>query len=111
MVSLPSPSLVRRNLQLPGTEALVVANVDADILAGVPFMTHNITVCPAKRQIILSDNTVYCYGPETHADGPHIIHLTKAVFLRAPTTTTTLWPGTFWKLTLLLMLIRLKTLC
>ena len=39
---------------------------------------NNITVRPAKHQITLSDNTVYCYGPETHADSPHIIHLTKA---------------------------------
>ena len=43
-------------------EALVVDNVDADILVRVPFMTHNdITVCPAKHQIVLSHNTVYCY--------------------------------------------------
>ena len=77
-------------------EALVVDNLDADILAGVPFMVHNdITVRPAKHQIILSDNTTYCYGPESRASGPHAIRFTKAAVLRAPTTTTTLWPGEF----------------
>ena len=69
-------------------EALVVDNLDADILAGVPFMVHNgITVCPAKHQVILSDNTTYCYGPESRASGPHAIRFTKAAVLRAPTTT------------------------
>ena len=77
-------------------EALVVDNLDADILAGVPFMAHNdITVRPAKHQVILSDNTTYCYGPESRASGPHAIRFTKAAVLRAPTTTTTLWPGEF----------------
>ena len=77
-------------------EALVVQNIDVDVLAGVPFMAHNdITVRPAKHHVILSDNTIYCYGSESRAPGPHAIRLTTAVVLRAPNATTTIWPGDY----------------
>ncbi len=77
-------------------EALVVDNLDADILAGVPFMAHNdITVRPAKHEVILSDNTVYTYAPTTRNSATHTVCFTKAAVLRAPPITTTLWPGDF----------------
>ena len=45
-------------------EALVVENLDVDILAGVPFMEVNdVTVRPAKREITFKGDTVYQYGP------------------------------------------------
>ena len=44
-------------------EALVVEDLDVDILAGTPFMTSNdITVRPAKREIIIAGCDVASYG-------------------------------------------------
>ena len=48
------------NLQL---DALVVDNLDVDILAGIPFMTTNdISVRPAKQMISFADGSVEQYG-------------------------------------------------
>jgi hypothetical protein len=48
-------------LSKDGTEstfqALVVEDMDVDILARVPF--NDISVRPARRQIILEDGTIY----------------------------------------------------
>jgi hypothetical protein len=77
-------------------EGLVVENLDVEILAGTPFMEYNdITIRPAKRQVILRDNTTYEYGsvsmpyPVTH----HSVRLAHVI--RAPATPTTVWPGEF----------------
>ena len=44
-------------------EGLVVDNLDVDILAGRPFMeTNDVTVRPAKREVILGNGTVYKFG-------------------------------------------------
>ncbi|KAL5011288.1 hypothetical protein ScPMuIL_009839, partial [Solemya velum] len=41
-------------------QALVIANLEVDILAGVPFMILNdIAVRPATHQVILGDGTSY----------------------------------------------------
>ena len=75
-------------------EALVVENLDVDILAGTPFMASNdIAVRPAKREIIIAGCDVASYGcsqsPQTHY-AVRACHL-----LRAPNTNTTVWPGEF----------------
>lgn len=55
-----------RNSKCFFLEALVVENIDVDILAGVPFMTCNdVSVRPAKQQIIIGDGTIYEYGAIT----------------------------------------------
>ena len=55
-----------RNAKRFFLEALVVENIDVDILAGVPFMACNdISVRPAKHQIIIGDGTTYEYGAIT----------------------------------------------
>ena len=80
-------------------EALVAQNVDADVLAGVPFMdTNDIAVCPAKRQIILGDGTTYEYGVAISTSGAHAIRRTQACVPRAPPKYTTIWPGEFIEL-------------
>ena len=77
-------------------EALVVENLDVDILAGVPFMEVNdVTVRPAKREITFKGDTVYQYGPNRKSPGPHAIRRTHAHLLRAPSSDTTVWPGDF----------------
>ena len=75
-------------------KGLVVENLDADVLAGTPFMESNdIAVCPAKRQVILGDGTIHNYGFQQ----PVSISPTArcAIVLRSPPTSTTLWPGEF----------------
>ena len=58
--------ILKRNMKRFFLEALVVENIDVDVLAGVPFMASNdISVRPAKHQIIMGDGTVYEYGAVT----------------------------------------------
>ena len=58
-------SLTRDNREF-SFEGLVVKNLDVDILAGTPFMEANdISVRPAKRQVILGDGTTYVYGSQS----------------------------------------------
>lgn len=74
-------------------EALVVKDLDVDILAGTPFTTSNdITVCPARREIITGcDAASYgCFqSPQAHY-AVRACHL-----LCAPNINTTVWPGEF----------------
>ncbi|XP_070548521.1 uncharacterized protein [Ptychodera flava] len=73
-------------------EGLVVENLDVDILAGTPFMELNdISVRPAKRQIMIGDGMTYTYGstPATN----HSVR--RAHVLRAPPVSSTIWPGDF----------------
>ena len=75
-------------------EGLVVENLDVDVLAGTPFMESNdIAVRPAKRQVILGDGTIHNYGSQQ----PVSISPTarRAIVLRSPPTSTTVWPGEF----------------
>ena len=45
--------LSRGNSELT-LEALVVNNLDVDILAGIPFLlVKNVSVCPARQQITI----------------------------------------------------------
>ena len=72
---------------------LVVTNLDVEILGSVPFMDRNdVTPRCAKKQIILSDNTIIPYQAITKAtDSPSI---RRACLLRADKEST-LWPGDF----------------
>ena len=75
-------------------EGLVVENLDVDVLAGTPFMESNdIAVRPAKRQVILGVGTIHNYGSQQ----PVSISPTarRAIALRSPPTSTTVWPGEF----------------
>ena len=78
-------------------EGLVVENLDVDVLAGTPFMESNdIAVRPAKRQVILGDGTIHNYGSQQLVT----INSTarRAIVLRSPPTSTTIWPGEFLEL-------------
>ena len=80
-------------------EGLVVENLDVEILAGTPFMeTNDIAIRPAKRQVILGDGTTYTYGSTKEPKGRHTVR--RADVLRAPSHTTTVWPGEFIELEL-----------
>lgn len=79
-------------------EGLVVGELDVDILGGVPFLSLNdITLRPAKHQIILSDNTAYTYGDKSarNTSGPHAVRRAQSHLVRAPPGLTTIWPGEY----------------
>ena len=79
-------------------DALVVEDLDVYVLAGTPFHDLNdITVCIAKRKVSLSYGTIYTYGIGGSASGPHAVRRTQAHLVRAPTLSTTVWPGDFLK--------------
>lgn len=77
-------------------EALVVSDLDVDILAGIPFMTVNdISVRPAKHQIIMGGSYSVTYGPTAPDVPEHRVRRTQAYVLRADRVSTVVWPGSF----------------
>ena len=82
---------VSRGKHIFSIEALIVENLDVDILAGVPFMDANdVGIRPAKRQVILHDGSIINYA---HSDTKNT-HQQAAHILRA-TVKTTVLPGDF----------------
>ena len=58
-------------------DALVVRELDVDILAGTPFMTQNdVAIRPAKKQIILKGLEVVTYG--TSSDGDNLTRVRRS---------------------------------
>lgn len=73
-------------------ERVVVENLDVDILARTPFM-ESIAVRPAKCLVILGDGTIHNFRsqqPVTLSSAA-----CRAIVLRHPLTSTTVWPGKF----------------
>ena len=80
-------------------EGLVVENLNVDVLAGTPFMkTNDISISPAKRQVTIGDGPTYAYGSK--APAVTSIAARRAIVLRAPPTSTTIWPGDFAEINL-----------
>ena len=85
--------LVRRGRSLM-LEALVVEDLDVDILAGAPFMTSNdIAVRPSKHEIIIAGCDVASYDSSQISQAHHAVRACH--LLRAPCANTTVWPGEF----------------
>lgn len=77
-------------------EGLVVEELDVDVLGGVPFLSLNdISIRTAKHQVILSDGTIYPYCSSAETSSPHAVRRTCAQIVRAPSTSTTIWPGEY----------------
>ena len=77
-------------------DALVVEQLDVDVLAGQPFCVANdVAVRPAKCQIIIQDQDVVLYNSQAHK--PASVRRTQAYILRSPTQTVLL-PGEFVQL-------------
>ena len=75
-------------------EGLVEENLDVDVLVATPFMEANdITIRPAKRLVILGDGSTFTYGSVNHPPTHNAVR--RARVLRAPFTSTTVWPGDF----------------
>ena len=78
-------------------DALVVEDLDVDVLAGMPFMERNdVSIRPSKRQVIVGGSTIFVYGSGAGAVPHHSIR--RAHVLRAPSHRTTVWPGEFIEL-------------
>ena len=79
-------------------DALVVRQLDVDILAGNPFMTCNdIAVRPAKRQIVIGGSEIVNYGRSNHISSHSNIRRTQAFLLRSPQRTVVM-PGEYLQL-------------
>ncbi|MCG7866391.1 MAG: hypothetical protein JAY74_08440, partial [Candidatus Thiodiazotropha taylori] len=86
----------RDNVELK-LEALVVNDLDIDILAGIPFMTVNdISLRPSRQQILIGDSQVFYYGQSLSNSSVNRIRRTQAIVLRSPTTSV-IWPGEFYE--------------
>ena len=65
--------LSRADKQL-GLDALVVDDLDVDILAGTPFLIAiDITVRPALCQVRIQDSEVIHYNPDSDSTGSHAV--------------------------------------
>ena len=70
--------LTRDNLKLT-LKALVVDDIDVEVLAGVPFMSLNdVSVRPAKYQVLIGDNTTcsYAHDPPKNISHPNNVRQT-----------------------------------
>ena len=75
-------------------EGLVVEDLDVEVLAGTPFMEANdVAVRPAKREVLLGNGSTYTYGSK--APPSPLPTVCRAIVLRAPTPSKTVWPGEF----------------
>ena len=90
----------KRHQQTFELEALVVEDLDVDILAGIPFMSVNdIMVRPHTREVIFSDQSTFVYNADgCLADSPVTIKRATVHLLRSPATT--VWPGEYIELPL-----------
>ena len=86
------------NIELT-SDALVVNELDVEILAGIPFMsTNDISVSPAKQQILIGETNIVHYGISP-SDSPNRVRRTQAYILK-PEATSVIWPGSYLELAL-----------
>ena len=73
-------------------DALVVDDLDVDVLAGTPFLIANdISVRPAKCQVRIQDSEVVHYEHKSDpTTASHAVHRAQCYTLRAPPSTTVL---------------------
>ena len=87
---------LRRNANKLHLDALVVNDLDVDILAGTPFVvTNDISIRPSKHQITIQDSNIIYYSPSSTPTHANYIRRAQAHILRAPSTTSVIWPGEY----------------
>ena len=81
-------------------DALVVVDLDEDVLAGTPFLIANdISVRPAKCKVRIQDSEVVHYEHKSDpTTASHAVRRAQCYTLRAPPSTTVLWPGDYVEL-------------
>ena len=82
-----------------GLDALVVRQLDVDILAGNPFLAKNdIAIRPTKREILIGGTDVVQYGTPVKVTPHSTARRTQSFLLRSPQQTVVL-PGDYLQLT------------
>ena len=78
-------------------DALVVEDLDVDILAGTPFMIANdVSVRPAKRQVVIQGSEVMlCSSEENVSSHAHAVRRTQSYVLRSSAATSVIFPGEY----------------
>ena len=91
--------LSRADKQL-ALDALVVDDLDVDILGGTPFLIANdITVRPAKCQVRIQDSEIIHYEPtDDTTTGSHAVRRAQIFTLHTPSSATAVWPGEYLEL-------------
>ncbi|KAK3100661.1 hypothetical protein FSP39_023313 [Pinctada imbricata] len=77
-------------------DALVVNDLDVDVLAGMPFMKRNdVGIRPSKNQVTIGDSLVIQYLSDNSPSKVHHVRRAHAYILRSEPTQTVVWPGSF----------------
>ncbi|KAK3108270.1 hypothetical protein FSP39_004608 [Pinctada imbricata] len=80
-------------------DALVVNDLDIDVLAGMPFMKRNdVGIRPSKNQVTIGDSLVIQYLSDNSPSKVHHVRRAHAYILRSEPTQTVVWPGSFLEL-------------
>ena len=81
-------------------DALVLDDLDVDILAGIPFMiTNDISVRPVKGQVLIEGSEVITYNSEaTTNPHAHAVQRTQSYVLRSSSPSTVVLPGEYLEL-------------
>ena len=80
-------------------DALLVDDLDVDVLAGTPFMiTDDISVRPSRQQITIKGSNVIYYGSKSFKSTENHIRCTQALVIRAPSSPTMVWLGNYLEL-------------
>ncbi len=85
-------TVTRDNIQLK-LDALVVEELDVDVLGGTPFLCVNdISIKFAHSQIIIGDRTLLTYGSQSKLAHSSI---RRTQLVRAPAESSVIWPGDY----------------
>ena len=78
--------------------ALIVNDLDVDVLAGTPFMSSNdVSVRPAERSVSIGESVVFRYDDVTRDPADPSARRVQCL-VRSPPSAVTLWPGEFVEL-------------
>lgn len=93
-------TLTRGNHNLT-LEALVVNDLDVDLIGGIPFMCANdIMVRPARQQIVIGGEDFIFYTPSKQQSSENHVRRTQAFVLRASGESSVTWPGSYLEIDL-----------
>ena len=82
-------------------DALVVEDLDVEVLAGTPLLVSNdISIRPVKSQITIGKTVIHYGDDNTNRSQCHTVRRAQAHVLRAPASSTTVWPGDYIELSI-----------
>ena len=82
-------------------DALVVEDLDVEVLAGTPFLvSSDISIRPAKSQITIGETVIHYGDDNANRSQCHTVRRVPAYVLRAPASSTTVWPGDYIELSI-----------